>query len=268
MSIEQAVIGHYASSDIAQRVIDAAGGAQGLTREKLAPFDEMHVGRHPATLHLIQALNLAPGMRVLDAGCGLGGAARAVADITGADVTGIDLTPDYVLAATLLSELVGLGDAVSFETANATATKFGDDTFDAAYTIHVAMNIPQKAAFYGEIFRILRPGAVFGIYDVMAEPGGGALIFPLPWATTAETSFLATPGEVADLLAQAGFTVGHMESRREFGLAGLRKMMERPPETLSPLASDNFAQRAANLLANIETHKCAPYQMVARKPAA
>lgn len=267
MTLEQKVIDHYTRPDIAERVIAAAGGPEGLTREKLTPFDEMHVGGHPATLHLIAALGLKPGMRVLDAGCGIGGTARAVAALTGAEVTGIDLTPDYTLAATLLSELVGLGEAVSFETANVTGTKFDDDTFDAAYTMHVAMNIAKKAAFYGEMYRILRPGAVFGMYDVMAEPGGGAMAFPVPWSKTAETSFLATPGEVADLLTQAGFVVEQSESRREFALAGLNKMMTKIAEIITPLRDADFPTRLANLKANVETHKCAPHQIVARKPA-
>ncbi|MCZ7598190.1 MAG: class I SAM-dependent methyltransferase [Gammaproteobacteria bacterium] len=50
-------------------------------------------------------------------------------------------------------------DRVRFESADATALPFADDTFDAAVTIHAAMNISAKGAVYAEAKRVLKPAA-------------------------------------------------------------------------------------------------------------
>jgi SAM-dependent methyltransferase len=264
MNIEKSVIDYYSSPDLAARVIDMAGGAEGLSVEKLSPYDEMHVGGHPATQYFLAALNLQAGQRVLDIGCGIGGAARAAAG-TGAHVTGIDLTPDYCLTATMLSELVGLGDTVAFEVGNATALKFADATFDAAYTIHAAMNIADKAGLYAEAFRVLKSGSLFGLYDIMMENAEAPLSFPLPWATAADTSFLASPGMVTALLTGAGFTIVSTESRRDFGVAALNKMAAKMNAVRTPLGGGDFGQRVMNLLAGMQDGACAPHQIICRK---
>ena len=83
---------------------------------------------------------------------------------------------------------------------------FADRSFDGAYMMHVGMNIEDKAALCAEVSRVLRPGARFGIYDVM-RTGDGEIAYPVPWATTAATSFLAQPAQYRQALEAAGFSV-------------------------------------------------------------
>ena len=266
MNIEKSVADYYAAHDLGERAVALAGGPAGLTAEKLAPYDSMHVGGHPATLHLVDALGFAPGMRVLDIGCGIGGAARAVAARAGAHVTGIDLTPSFCAAATMLSELTGQGEQTVFEVADAAALRFRDAAFDGAYTIHTAMNVPDKAGFYREAARVLKPGAAFGIYDIMAGPAGsGGLSFPLPWATGPDTSFLAAPADVIAHLSAAGFEITAQESRRDSGLAALAKLAARMDDSRMAGRGPDYPARIQNLLAGIEDGKCEPYQIIARK---
>lgn len=257
MNVKNTVVEYYSRSNFAARIVDMAGGAAGLTREKLTPFDEMHVGGHPATLHLVRALAIAPDMRVLDIGCGVGGAARAVAAETGAHVTGVDLTPDFCATATMLSELVDMGEAVAFEVGDATNLRFADAAFDAAYTIHAAMNIEDKAALYREAARVLKPGALFGIYDIMAGGHADALRYPVPWADSAAASFLMTPDDIAVLLRGCGFEIITHETRRDFGVMMLEKALTR--------VEGDFAVRVQNLLLNIKAEACAPWQITGRK---
>lgn len=270
MNIEKSVISHYSGlhtgqGTLAERIIAQAGGMESLTPETLAPYDEMHLGGRMATLHLTAALGAKSGMRVLDIGSGLGGAARTVAAETGAHVTGIDLTPDYCLTATVLSEMMDMGEMTAFEIGNATAMKFTDATFDAAYSIHTVMNIPDKQAVYNEAARVLKPGAALVIYDIMAEGDTGAMKYPLPWASAPDESFMATPDAVGAMLAAAGFTVEVRESRREFALAGLAKLMDRIISTQGAMRGPDFAVRITNLRDGIADGLCAPWQMVARK---
>jgi cyclopropane fatty-acyl-phospholipid synthase-like methyltransferase len=70
---------------------------------------EFHIGDREATKHVVAKMRLAGSERVLDIGCGIGGAARYVAVSTGCHVTGIDLTPEYIETARALNGRMGLG---------------------------------------------------------------------------------------------------------------------------------------------------------------
>ena len=129
--------------------------------------------------------------RILDVGCGIGGTARLIASRYRCPVHGIDLTPEYIEVARVLTSRVGLGAGVSFDVASALAMPFGDGEFDGAVTMHVAMNIADRDGLYGEIARVMKPGAALCIYDLMKQ-GDEALVYPVPWAETAATSHLTT----------------------------------------------------------------------------
>ncbi len=89
----------------------------------------------------------------------------------------------------MLAELVGLEDAVDYRQGSALDLPFGDATFDHAWTQHVAMNIADRGRLYSEIRRVMKPNGRFAIYDAVAGKGE-APIYPVPWARSAETSFL------------------------------------------------------------------------------
>src|SRR5213083_2205987 len=98
MSNESQIEAHYAHDHLYETIIQAlanAGISPGkITRKDLAPIDEFHVRGQEVSHELAAAAALQPGMRVLDAGCGLGGACRMLAEEYGCDVTGIDITAD------------------------------------------------------------------------------------------------------------------------------------------------------------------------------
>ena len=185
MSVEREVEDHYSHGTLIE-TIEAALSASGIDRDALtvgdlAPVDEFHIGGRAATVDLAEQLALAPSDRVLDVGSGLGGAARFFADEVGCAVAGVDLTAEYVVAARSLSGRVGLGERNTFEQASALAMPFDDASFDAAYMLHVGMNIEAKSELFTEIARVLVPGGLLGIYDVM-RTGDGELVYPVPWA--------------------------------------------------------------------------------------
>ena len=124
----------------------------------------------------------------------------------GCRVSGIDLTDEFVAAAIDLTRRTGLSDRVDFRQGSAFDLPFADASFDLAWSQNVAMNIGDRARWYAEVHRVLRPGGRFAIQDV-TQGRAGAVHFPVPWADTPDLSFLRTPEETRALLEAAGFTV-------------------------------------------------------------
>ncbi len=272
-NIESAVARHYGGTDLLARIfagLDAVGADRSRLRpEDLAPVDEFHIGGREATTHAVAKMALAADRHVLDIGCGLGGAARYIAAHFGCKVTGIDLTPEFIAVANTLTELTGLQDKASFEVASALAMPFEDETFDAAITLHVAMNIPQRAALYAETARVMKPGAILAIFDVMKK-SDEALAFPVPWAASAETSHLTTPEEMRTLLGEAGFEVGDVEDRTDFAVNFFKQRLAAaeggpPPLGIHLAMGADAPAKLKNVLVNIEAGRIAPVQMIASR---
>ena len=277
MTVEREVADHYAHGALIE-AIEKALAASGIDRDAvtvadLAPVDEFHIGGRPATVDLAVQIALAPSDRVLDVGCGLGGAARFFADEVGCAVTGIDLTAEYVATARTLSGWVGLGERNTFEHASALAMPFGDASFDAAYMLHVGMNIEAKTELFTEIARVLAPGGKLGIFDIM-RTNDGEVVYPVPWAETAETSYVASPEETREFLQGAGFEVLEIENRRDFALQFFHQRLAgvdgggTPPLGLHLVMGETWREKFKNTLANTEAGRIAPVQMIARRTPA
>jgi SAM-dependent methyltransferase len=276
MTVEASVSGHYSHGALERAILSAleASGKQvdRLIPADLAPVDEFHIGGRPATAELTAQLGFKPGQRVLDIGCGIGGASRHVAEAYGCQVQGIDLTDEYVRVAALLAERVGLADRVSYRQASALQLPFEAASFDGAYMLHVGMNIADKARLMAEVARVLKPGALFGIYDVMRE-GAGDLTFPLPWASDPAYSFVESADRYRACLADAGFTVERERNRRDFAIEFFRQMLARwaqggpPPLGLHILMGESAPQKIANVVAGLKAGLIAPVEIVSRKRA-
>ena len=252
---------HYSDSDALADLIAASLRAAGIEPESataadLAGVDEFHIRGRSATLALGEAMGLRADVSVLDIGCGLGGAARTLAEVYGCSVTGVDLTPSFCAAATEMSRWTGLADRTTFRVGDACALPFDDDSFDAAVTIHAAMNIPDKPAVYRQARRVLRPGGVFAIYDVL-QGEGGEVLFPVPWARDSTISHLATPEEMRTMLASEGFEVAEEVDSTEASLEWFRSLAARiaqsgpPPVGFSVFLGGDFPQMAANQVVNL-----------------
>jgi ubiquinone/menaquinone biosynthesis C-methylase UbiE len=273
MTTDDLIVRHYAQSDLTRAILDALAKAgkniDALDANDLAPLDEFHIGGRQATAALAEQLGLAPGLHVLDIGCGIGGAARYFATTFGCRVTGVDLTEEYVEGAAALSRRCGLAARTLFRAASATALPFADATFDAATMLHVGMNVADKAALFAEVRRVLKAGGMFGLYDVMRE-SDGELIFPLPWSSSADASFVGTAATYRALLENSGFRIEKERNRRDFALEFFRRVQARIAESGVPKLGLQFvmgrdtAQKAANLSKLIADGVVAPVEMVTR----
>jgi len=242
-----------------------------LTVEALTPYDQFHGRGLEATVDIAGLVRVEPADHVLDIGSGLGGPARYFAKHFGCRVTGIDLTPEFCDVARHLTRLVELDGKVHFEVGNALTMPFPDGSFNGAYTMHVSMNIADKAAFYREVCRVLRPGAWMALSE-LAKGQGGDPDYPTPWASSARTSFLSTPDEIRRDLLAAGFEVIRLHSSAEETLAfgaRSRAMVQRgqkPPHRAVMLIHGGIAsQMVANTSKAISDGRIIPVEILARK---
>ncbi len=276
MSYEKSVSDHYSHGSLIE-AIEAALPALGkttatVTIEDLAPVDEFHVGGHLATDHLLAQLNFSQRGRVLDVGCGLGGAARYVAAHYKCRVAGIDLTPEYIETGRVLCSWLNLDKDVDLELGNALSMPYQDDSFDGAYMLHAGMNIDDKVSLFTEIFRVLKPGSFFGIYDVMRS-NEGDLVYPVPWATEGGTSKLSSPEQYKLALSDAGFRISNESDRRDFSLEFFGQLRAKnqanggpPPLGLHVLMKESTATKIQNMIRNLEGGLIAPVEIIAYKP--
>ena len=277
MSDGNRIADHYTHGSLAAAIrtgIEALGKTTGtITIDDLAPVDEFHIGGRQASEDFLGQLELSPDHHVLDVGSGLAGACRFVASRFGSHVTGIDLTPEFVETGEAMCRWVGLSDRIALHHGSALEMPFEDGRFDKAYMMHVGMNIPAKADLFSEVARVLRPGASFGVYDVM-QTAGGDLTFPVPWATTTDTSALASPDGYRAALQAAGFDVTAERNRRDFALAFFADMKAKaaaaegpPPLGLHILFGEDRAEKVKNMVENISAGRIAPVEMIAVRKA-
>ncbi|TMJ57330.1 MAG: methyltransferase domain-containing protein [Alphaproteobacteria bacterium] len=268
---------HYGSAGIADRVLAAFREANGpdaaVTPEALAPFDHFHGRGVAATQELATQLALHSGERVLDIGCGIGGPARWFAAKFGAEVTGVDLTPEFCAAAEALNAATGLSGRITILNGSALAlpVPVPDDTFDAAYSQNVIMNIADKRQFYREAFRALRPGGRLALSNLCAGPSGEPY-FPVPWATTRDMSFLAAPDEMrADLLA-AGFEIADFRDITAQTREAQRRTRERidkgdmPKIAVDIIMGERASEMQRNSIRTIEDGRGLAIEALVRKP--
>jgi ubiquinone/menaquinone biosynthesis C-methylase UbiE len=263
---------HYSLNELLDSILRALAATgkdiDSLVPADLAPVDEFHIRGLEATRELAARTGIDAGMRVLDVGCGIGGSARHLAAERGCHVTGIDLTRDYIEVATALAERTGLANRVTFDHGSATELPYEPDSFDIVWTEHVQMNIANKAAFYGEIARVLKPGGHLLFHDIFSS-GGSEPWYPVPWAGDTSISFLARADTLPDILETAGLQMLEWEDRSEDSLAWFRNVVARvrahgpTPLGLHLLMGASALPKFENLIRNLQESRITVIQSVA-----
>ncbi len=276
------VIAHYGDGEtltdrIAGTLRESGKSLAQLTTRDLAAFDEFHIRGRDATLELAAQMNLSMDSHVLDIGSGLGGPARCLAEVYGCRVTGIDLTPAFCHAAATLSGWIGLSDRVDFRQGDATRLPFRENQFDAAMTIHVAMNIKARDRLYAEAKRVIRPGGMFAVYDVLQGEGGDVL-YPVPWARDPHISHLAATDRMADLLVDAGFRLLEVIDSTEQSQGWFERMASKtatrigpsagssapPPASFQVILGDDFPEMVKNQVRNLRERRIRTVSFICR----
>jgi sterol 24-C-methyltransferase len=115
--------------------------------------------------YLASRLHLRDGMVCLDVGCGIGGPLRNIAKFCGAKIVGLNLNTYQVQRAKDLIAAAGLSHQCTVYQGDFMQMPFEDNLFDAAYECEATAHAPSKVGVYKEVFRVLKPGALFAGYE-------------------------------------------------------------------------------------------------------
>jgi SAM-dependent methyltransferase len=276
MANEQAIADHWATGDIYARIVAALAQASksldALTVQDLAPVDHFHARGLPATVELGDRLPIQAHHHILDIGCGLGGPARYFAHRFHCTVSGIDITQPFVEAANKLTHLLGMKDRVIIKHGDGHHLPYADGVFDGAYTQHVTMNVADRAQFFAEAYRVLKPGAFFALTEHGLGPTGEPH-YPVPWSEDGRGSYLVSPAETCALLEAAGFVEIVVEDTGAKYLAAYQQALDMaaqgalPPLGIHILMGETAPQKTRNAARNIAEGRTHPVQVVCRKPA-
>ena len=271
----EAIADHWGKGDVYGLIVSALGKMskplEGLTIEDLAPVDHFHARCLPATVELADRLPIAAGQHILDIGCGLGGPARYLAKRFQCKVSGLDITPPFVEAANKLTALLRMESQVRIERGDGQRLPYPDARFDGAYTQHVTMNVADRAGFFAQAYRVLKPGAFFALTEHGLGPKGNPH-YPVPWSADGTGAYLVAPEETRALLEGTGFVDIVIDETGAKYVAGYRMAIERaekgalPPLGTHLLMGETALPKTRNAARNIEEGRTRPIQLLCRKP--
>ena len=138
------------------------GWSDSLHFAPLAPDESLEESQVRHQRVMISKLNMQQGMTVIDVGCGVGGPMRRVAREAGVRVVGININEVQLEMARRRNAESGIGHMLDYE-----ACSFMDmraiegDAFDRGYAIESTCHAPDKEGAFAEIYRVLKPGALF-----------------------------------------------------------------------------------------------------------
>ncbi|KAF5730309.1 phosphoethanolamine N-methyltransferase 1 isoform X1 [Tripterygium wilfordii] len=127
------------------------------------------------TKEFVAKLDLKPGQKVLDVGCGIGGGDFYMAGNFDVHVVGIDLSVNMISFA--LEHAIGLKCSVEFEVADCTKIAYPDNTFDVIYSRDTILHIQDKPALFKSFYKWLKPGGKVLITDYCKSTGTPSLEF-------------------------------------------------------------------------------------------
>ena len=169
------------------------------------------------SLDLLERVGVEAGTKLLDVACGTGNASVPAAK-TGAEVTGLDLTPKLLDVARERAAEAGM--EIEFIEGDAEALPFDDDSFDRVISSFGAMFAPNHQQTASELVRVCRPGGIVGVcawtpQGINGKMAGAAGIPPSPPPEGFQPPVLwGEEVHVRELLRAAG---GAAETEAAFG---------------------------------------------------
>jgi sterol 24-C-methyltransferase len=104
-------------------------------------------------------------MRVLDVGSGVGGPAQELAIFSDCHIVGLNNNGYQVQKATEMAKASGMESRVDFVQGDFMDIPFDEAAFGAAFAIEATVHAPSLEKAYAQVYRVLKPGAVFGVLE-------------------------------------------------------------------------------------------------------
>jgi sarcosine/dimethylglycine N-methyltransferase len=253
--------------NIEQALIAAGKDLKDIQPADLGVLEDFHTLGRAATRQLAERAEITSHDHVLDAGSGIGGTARFLADRCRCSVTSIDLTEEYCQTARWLNRLVGLDDRISVRQGDVTDLPFAQASFTVVMSQHVQMNVTDKTRLLQQARRVLVTGGRLALWDITAGTTG-ELDYPLPWADQPELSHLASADELRSFIETAGFNLVHWSDLTERAASLMEFFLSAPRAPLGlHTFIDNFAEKANNLTRGLSSGRLRVVQGVAQVTA-
>ncbi len=195
------------------------GWGESLHFAPLSPRESLEESKVRHQRLMIAKLKLRKGMTVIDVGCGIGGPMRRVVREADVRVVGVNSSEVQLEKAKALDVEAGLDHMVDYLACSfMDMSAIADDTFGRGYAIESTCHAPDKAGAFAEIYRVLKPGALFWGQEMCMtdkfDPGDDrhrALKKDLMHGIALKD--IATMGEVDRALETAGFQVIEAKDR-------------------------------------------------------
>uniref|UniRef100_A0A6U9RMU1 phosphoethanolamine N-methyltransferase n=1 Tax=Picocystis salinarum TaxID=88271 RepID=A0A6U9RMU1_9CHLO len=172
-----------------------------LRYERIFGEGYVSTGGFETTKDFVSMLDLKPGQKVLDVGCGIGGGDFYMAKEFGVSVHGLDLSSNMVTIA--LERAVKQRCDVRFEISDCTTRDFDENSFDVIYSRDTILHIQDKLTLYQRLLRFLKPGGKLLVSDYCKAPGEPTEQFA---AYIAQRGYdLHSVEEYGKILEEAGF---------------------------------------------------------------
>ena len=170
----------------------------------LGHLDQYHYLGEQTCHEIVELLQLDESRHVLDIGSGVGGTSRVIAEASGCRVTAIELQQPLNALAEELTQRVGLTDKIDYVTGSFMDYR-GEALFDHFLSLLVFLHIPARKLVLQHCHRLLKPGGIFFIEDLVARNPFSADEQKVLQNKVSAPSVSTSEAYISDL-AQAGFT--------------------------------------------------------------
>lgn len=163
--------------------------------------------------HVVSSLNLVPGQKVCDIGCGYGGTSRLLAREYKACMTGLTVSESQIeFAREQSTEFTE--DQVRFVLCPWEENDFPAESFDAVVSIECISHVNDKPGYFDQVYRVLKPGGrasiVAWLANSQASPRAERHLLE-PICREGRLPGMATPEEYTQMITDAGLELDAFE---------------------------------------------------------